>query len=248
MIKFFRKIRQRLLAENKISKYLLYAIGEITLVVIGIMIALSVNNWNSWKKDRELETDIIKEIKDNLQLDLEEIRVDISLMDSITTSSYQLIKFLESQSVPSQIFYDNIAKLRVNPHFNPNTSGYELLTSRGIEIIQNDSLRGAITSVYKLSYPYYYQYESERVQFKLHQINPFLLNHFTWKPNPSVYFQSSYTISNKEYELVRKEGYLLKMIYAIIQENNTVKDRAKYIENKLIQLLKLIHNELEIRK
>jgi len=47
MIKFFRKIRQRLLTENKFSKYLIYAIGEIILVVIGIIIALQGNNWNS---------------------------------------------------------------------------------------------------------------------------------------------------------------------------------------------------------
>ena len=55
MIKFFRRIRQRLLAENKISKYLLYAIGEIVLVVIGILIALQINNWNDEQK-RELVT------------------------------------------------------------------------------------------------------------------------------------------------------------------------------------------------
>ncbi len=52
MIKFFRKIRQKLLAENKFSKYLIYAIGEIFLVVIGILIALSINNWNQNKNEQ----------------------------------------------------------------------------------------------------------------------------------------------------------------------------------------------------
>ena len=46
MLKFFRKIRQKLLTDNKFSKYLIYALGEIVLVVIGILIALSINNWN----------------------------------------------------------------------------------------------------------------------------------------------------------------------------------------------------------
>jgi len=50
MIKFFRKIRQQLLTENKFSKYLLYAIGEIVLVVIGILIALQIDNANEIKK------------------------------------------------------------------------------------------------------------------------------------------------------------------------------------------------------
>jgi len=74
MIKFFRKIRQKLLSENKFSKYLLYAIGEIVLVVIGILIALSINNWNEERKSNNLlqkyKQSIIAELKiDLLKLD-----------------------------------------------------------------------------------------------------------------------------------------------------------------------------------
>ncbi len=66
MIKFFRKIRQRLLTENKFSKYLLYAIGEIVLVVIGILIALSINNWNEANKQKILEVKFLKRLKTDL--------------------------------------------------------------------------------------------------------------------------------------------------------------------------------------
>ncbi|WP_162919882.1 DUF6090 family protein [Hanstruepera ponticola] len=55
MIKFFRKIRERLLTENKFDKYLLYAIGEIILVVFGFLIALQINNWNEERKTENLE-------------------------------------------------------------------------------------------------------------------------------------------------------------------------------------------------
>ncbi|MGB5318748.1 DUF6090 family protein [Eudoraea sp.] len=55
MIKFFRRIRQQLLKENNLSKYLLYAIGEIVLVVIGILIALQINNWNQENKESLVE-------------------------------------------------------------------------------------------------------------------------------------------------------------------------------------------------
>jgi len=54
MLKFFRNIRQNLLSENKIGKYLLYALGEILLVMIGILLALQVNNWNETKKLRTI--------------------------------------------------------------------------------------------------------------------------------------------------------------------------------------------------
>ena len=63
MIKFFRKIRQDMINENRASKYLLYAIGEIVLVVIGILIALQINNWNESRKENEEEIVILKSLK-----------------------------------------------------------------------------------------------------------------------------------------------------------------------------------------
>ncbi|WP_339663465.1 DUF6090 family protein [uncultured Polaribacter sp.] len=63
MIKFFRKIRHQLLSENKTSKYFKYAIGEIILVVIGILIALQVNNWNNNKQLEEVQIKYLNEIE-----------------------------------------------------------------------------------------------------------------------------------------------------------------------------------------
>lgn len=59
MIKFFRHIRQKLLSESKFSKYLFYAVGEIILVVIGILIALQINNWNEGRKRQNLDRNLL---------------------------------------------------------------------------------------------------------------------------------------------------------------------------------------------
>ena len=74
MIKFFRRIRQNLLNEGKTSKYFKYAIGEILLVVIGILIALQINNWNEQRKNKAKEKAILASIhkeftKNKIQLD-----------------------------------------------------------------------------------------------------------------------------------------------------------------------------------
>ena len=69
MIKFFRKIRQKLLAEKNFSKYVIYAIGEILLVVIGILIALQINNWNENRKNVSLAKKYILDIKNDLTND-----------------------------------------------------------------------------------------------------------------------------------------------------------------------------------
>ena len=84
MIKFFRKIRQNLLFENKTGKYLKYAIGEIVLVVIGILIALQINNWNEERKDRRLEKEYIARLKGEMLKNLE------SSTNQILYSSFQI--------------------------------------------------------------------------------------------------------------------------------------------------------------
>ena len=71
MIKFFRRIRQQLLTKNKFSKYLLYVIGEIVLVMVGILLALQVNNWNEQRKSNLQEKALLEELQKNLQSNLD---------------------------------------------------------------------------------------------------------------------------------------------------------------------------------
>ena len=83
MISFFRKIRQKLLSQNRITRYLAYSIGEILLVMVGILLALQVNNWNESQKERKLEQvflkKLVKDLTDDIEL-LEEIIQEDSLM------------------------------------------------------------------------------------------------------------------------------------------------------------------------
>jgi len=77
MIKFFRKIRYDLLENNKIGKYLKYAVGEIVLVVIGIVIALQINNWNETRKQHKAEKEFITSVKNDLEQDSDFIQLII---------------------------------------------------------------------------------------------------------------------------------------------------------------------------
>jgi len=91
MIKFFRHIRQKLLEENRFSKYLLYAIGEIILVVIGILIALQLNTWNEKRQNEAYEREILLLINQNLK------------NDSIALSN-QLYSLRESNELTDKLF------------------------------------------------------------------------------------------------------------------------------------------------
>ncbi|MFL1011759.1 DUF6090 family protein [Flavisericum labens] len=248
MLKLFRKIRQKLLSENKFSKYLLYAVGEIVLVVIGILIALQINNWNDEKKDRALEIKILKEIHSNLEHDLNEIQHDISVMDSVDLASKNVIHFLKTQDKPTEAFYDDVAKIKVAPHFDPNKSGYELLVSKGVEIVLKDSLRAAISVLYESAYSYYGKYEEERIKFKAEQIHPVLLRYFTAATKPDSVWKSSFFINLEDYGLMKNEGVFFKLVNAVNFENHMVYDRASVTERHIYGLKGLIEEELQSKE
>lgn len=84
MISFFRKIRQKLLNENRVTRYLAYAVGEIFLVVIGILVALQVNNWNEQRKEKAREREL-------LIFALENIKTDSLSLDSIISRTDKIL-------------------------------------------------------------------------------------------------------------------------------------------------------------
>lgn len=152
MIKFFRKIRQRLLTENKFSKYLLYAIGEIILVVIGILIALSINNWNEEKKDRILEVKILSEIKENLLSDFEDHNENTAYLSHVVRSSKIVLEHLNEGLPYHDSLANHFAWLPMAANFESINSGYNLWVSEGVDIITNDSIRLKTSKIYGKDY------------------------------------------------------------------------------------------------
>jgi len=154
MIKFFRKIRQRLLTENKFSKYLLYAIGEIILVVIGILIALSINNWNEEKNEKIKEKEVLQDILTNLNRNNELIRESLIQLDDFDKSSEIILETLRNNGPYS----DTLAK-----HFFSSTrsggllfpissEGYESLKNEGFDIIRSQLLKDRILKLFEITY------------------------------------------------------------------------------------------------
>lgn len=98
MIKFFRHIRKRLVSENKFSKYLLYAIGEIVLVMIGILLALQVNNWNEQRKNNLTEEQILIGLGEEFKANLTELKRITELNKSVRSATVNLIQNLRSKN------------------------------------------------------------------------------------------------------------------------------------------------------
>jgi len=154
MIKFFRKIRQNLLMENKTGKYFKYAIGEIILVVIGILIALQINNWNNNRIEHKIETNILSEILVNLEKDVINLNSKISYNDKKAKLNKDVLEHLEQKTPLTDSLKWSYARILGRGNFEPITVAYENLKSKGIDIIHNDSIRIAISELYDFKYFY----------------------------------------------------------------------------------------------
>ena len=155
MIKFFRKIRQRLLAENRFNKYLLYALGEIALVMIGILLALQVNNWNETRKEKNFETKILKEIKYSMEQDLE--RTELIYKYRAQRKQKAISEVIEmintKETVSDSLFNKKMQDAALTLSFYYDKGPFESLKSRGLDVIRNDSLRTEIIRFYEVGLP-----------------------------------------------------------------------------------------------
>ena len=147
MIKFFRHIRKDLMEKNKTTKYFKYAIGEIILVVIGILIALQINNWNDVRKNRNYEQEILFLIDQNLKND--SIALSTELFKS-KESNVLTDRLLEQVSLGNYSDSLNIwmGKIISFENFKSQSSAFEVLKSRGLEVISDNELQLELISYY----------------------------------------------------------------------------------------------------
>ena len=151
MIKFFRKIRQKLLDESKFSKYLMYAIGEIILVVIGILIALQININNNYREQRITEQEYLRSLQTEFKANLEKLNVAIDENDARINALEDLLTLFDI-SVLDTVSNKTIS-LMLHPIFGTDLSYRpslgvlsDMINSGKLNIILNKELRQKLSS------------------------------------------------------------------------------------------------------
>ena len=148
MITIFRRLRQKFIESGSITKYLLYAIGEILLVVIGILIALQVNNWNEERLDRGKELRLLGQLQNDLQVSSESISDLYGRLEISSSSADSLLQsFRSGQENKGFVFQASLIHRRF--FFNPSYSGYAQLGTSSGNVIRNDELRNKIVEIYE---------------------------------------------------------------------------------------------------
>jgi len=153
MIKFFRNIRQTLIMENKTSKYLKYAIGEIVLVMIGILLALQVNNWNEGRKQKTIELELLSSLNSDLDANIDALK-RVLVFDSLVVVSNKII--INVLNDPYSTYNDSLnfhfGKSIRSGDFKPQKLTYESLKSIGFNNITNNKVRNEIIKLYDSHY------------------------------------------------------------------------------------------------
>lgn len=157
MIKLFRHIRQRLVTENKLNKYLLYAIGEIVLVVIGILIALQVNNWNEDRKISRQEQDSLKRLHDESEDIVAYLAKSVAFYNELINAAEQSAEALNNKSMGAlseEAFAYGIYGTAYYEAIAPPKNVFEELNGTGkVQNIKSTSVRKSISEYYsKLEY------------------------------------------------------------------------------------------------
>jgi len=146
MINFFRRIRKKMADDNKPMKYARYAIGEILLVVIGILIALQINNWNEDLKTRNKELTYLESIKTDLLLNVEELNNFLGLRDSCVVSCNKILDYYEGELELDLVDFNfHSVNLMIWFPFNQHDNTYrELLNSGNLAIISDKNIKNGL--------------------------------------------------------------------------------------------------------
>ncbi len=136
--------------KNKTGKYFKYAIGEIVLVVIGILIALSINNWNENRKLQNEEINLLSEVKSNLETTLQNFKID-TLYNYQTIVFYERINHYIESDLPYNTELDSaFAALSLWSTPYAQSIGYKTLEGKGLDIIKNKEIRNSIVNLYEV--------------------------------------------------------------------------------------------------
>ena len=235
MLRFFRHIRQRLLTDNKFSKYLLYAVGEILLVVIGILIALQVNNQNEERIERSFERKMLAELHASIQNNIEYLEMAINGNDDARKSCQLILDHFEAGLPYHDTLDDHFSKSLFWFHPSLDNNAYESLKSYGLHLISNDSIRLALGDIYEWSFVD--RYSNRQEEYFFGTVAPLLVNWFE-----SYDFYGPMKPLNYD-ELSSSSAYRHILKTMISNRNGQIELHEKS-KNTRLQLARMINEEL----
>ena len=232
MIKIFRNIRKSLLNEGKTGKYFRYAIGEIILVVIGILIALQVNNWNNNINSRNEEKMAILEIYQSLKFEFEDVipyQVNRSkiLEQGITT----FLNLREEKVTISDTVFERLwDEINMGSRFTYESGPFEAVKNRGLNLISNDSVRAMLVNLYETTFPRSQYFINSYLDSQDYSVQSIKLKEFLLKTEVYKNAKGDWSFKNvfRDHDMLYSEEFLE---YLSIK-----KESCDYFQNHMVSV------------
>ncbi|TXD54377.1 MULTISPECIES: DUF6090 family protein [unclassified Polaribacter] len=243
MIRFFRKIRRNILTKNsatapagRATKYLKYAIGEIFLVVIGILIALQINNWNEAIKSSSTEVYVLTEVLSNLNEDALILKEIIEQRQKAKTSVVAMLKYLQKEEINKDSLEKDVVNFLTFERYFPINNAYEILKANGLQL-SNNLLTTKISR--------YYDYEQKKMNRSIMDVEKAILGILENNAGIIRFFESvnlNKTVSIRSYNDKNLKNELYREMVGFKDNNGGT--LAKLIV--FFDLNKALRNEIEI--
>ena len=181
MLKFYRKIRQELLSENHFSKYFLYALGEILLVVIGILIALQINNWNEQRKESRQEWVALNDLKLEFEKNKTNFLTHADWQNGVEKSWATYLSIISNKSLANAERAIERPRVGYAVFSISNNKLNSLLSTGVIDKIKNDSLKQLLFNWNDVLLTY----QGIEIQHEYHAKQRLIVIEQSLRPNPN---------------------------------------------------------------
>lgn len=249
MINFFRKIRYKLAQENQFLKYGRYAVGEILLVVIGILIALQINNWNENRKTAKQEIKILKELKNDLETNRKEIEESHATTVDRARATALILNYFEKAKPFDDSLKQAFELLSMDVLFNIANTSYKYIESQGFNSLSNDSLRIRVTEMFERHLKNIVMRENLNRQMVNDDLMPLVYVHFLSSPTADKTLSYAIEVINTPKNLeslsqdpefknviIRLQGFLLMRINWQKEALQSVTQLIQDVENEIDHL------------
>ena len=197
MIRLFRIIRFDHLIKNKDFRYPKYAIGEIILIMVGILLALQVNNWNEIRKNKIREIGHLRGIKQDILLDLNDVNWNLEFHKQTVKAQKELLSYLmgEVNAANEMIAFENALGTPIS--LSLHESSYTNLKNDNFNLISNKELKKQISNYYDIFSRGILGLENDMVEYQSYSVlKPYFLKYFMYVEPAEV---EKFRISNKDY-------------------------------------------------
>ncbi|MDM9631115.1 DUF6090 family protein [Robiginitalea aurantiaca] len=260
MIRFLSRFRKDLLANKLFGRYLIYAIGEIVLVVLGIVIALQIDNWNEWRQEREVEQIVLRQLEEDYESNLKQLNQKVEIRKNIIQAALGILQAMDQpEGVARDSLIANLTVLLIDPTFDPIEN--DMSSTGNLRLITNHKLKrllstwsADIVAVREIEQDWskiiYQQYQPVVTRMGLSRD---MANHFTndldleWQLDPTTGFNKvaigKSTHNTTVSEIIRSEELEGLVSYAITY-NSAANLESETLRKRIEEILMLIRSEI----